>query len=165
MSGHTLAYNHRHGTVDVTLSGVTILGLESSTGAEDGNESVTVGMALDAFNALVAGASEPRMREMRSTVKRLSDDRDHWQQEAENAQREAELWKSLAQRQDDTASVRRELRVVARERDEWKARFEGAKANAEYVHDSYGHPDDVDELKATVVRQAREITKLKGESE
>jgi hypothetical protein len=98
-------------------------------------------------------------------VKRLSDDRDHWEQEAENETRQAALWKSLAERQDNTAPLRMELQAVKRERDHWRARFEGAQANAEYVREQYGHPDDVEELKATIVRQAREITRLKGESE
>ncbi|MER7922164.1 hypothetical protein ABTY96_03335 [Streptomyces sp. NPDC096057] len=95
----------------------------------------------------------------------IRDDRDHWQQEAENRSRETELWKSLAERQDNTAPIRRQLDEVQRERDHWKSRFEGAQANAEYVREQYTPADEAAELRAAVVRQAREISMLRGESE
>jgi hypothetical protein len=97
-------------------------------------------------------------------AQRLSDDRDHWQQEAGNEKQQAELWRSLAQRQDDTALLRRDLRIAERERDEWKARYEGAKANAEYVREEYTAPDVAEQMKAAIVRQAREISLLSGEA-
>ncbi|MEU1200131.1 hypothetical protein ABZ446_28450 [Streptomyces sp. NPDC005813] len=100
-----------------------------------------------------------------SAALRLKDDRDHWEQEAENRQRDTELWKSLAQRQDNTAPLRIRLQEAERERNEWRSRYEGAQANALYVRESYTHPDEVDELQATIVRQAKEITRLKGEGE
>jgi hypothetical protein len=109
--------------------------------------------------------SPENMARVVSAAQAVADDRDHWRQEAENHGKQAELWKSLAQRQDNTAPLRTGLRTAERERDHWRARFEGAQANAEYVRGQYGHPDEVDELKATVVRQAREITQLKGEGE
>ncbi|AKZ59173.1 hypothetical protein SAM23877_6128 [Streptomyces ambofaciens ATCC 23877] len=108
---------------------------------------------------------EKSLDDARSTIERLSDDRDHWEQEAESRQKEADLWKSLAARQDNTAPLRTELDSVKRERDYWHGRFEGAQANAEYVREQYGRPDEVDELKAVIVSQAREIARLKGESE
>ncbi|WP_280888181.1 hypothetical protein [Streptomyces sp. LBL] len=85
--------------------------------------------------------------------------------ERDGAAEQAKLWKSLAERQDNTAPIRRDLREAERERDHWRSRYEGAQANALYVREQYGHPEEVDELKATIVRQAREITQLKGESE
>lgn len=105
------------------------------------------------------------MERVADGARRLKDDRDHWQQEAENQQKDVELWKSLAQRQDNTAPLRMELDSVKRERDEWRSRYEGAKANAEYVRAQYGHPDEVEELREAVVRQAREISRLTEESE
>jgi hypothetical protein len=90
---------------------------------------------------------------------------DQIREERDEAREQAALWKSLAERQDNTAPLRRELRTVERDRDFWRSKFEGAQANAEYVRAEYGHPDEIEELKATVVRQAREITRLKGESE
>jgi hypothetical protein len=151
VSGYTIDYDHRHGTVDVTLSGVTILGMESSIGSDGGNDSVTVGMPLADFTAMVTVANEPQTRELR--------------RERDEAREQAALWKSLAERQDNTAPLRRELRTVERDRDFWRSKFEGAQANAEYVRAEYGHPDEIEELKATVVRQAREITRLTGEGE
>lgn len=76
-----------------------------------------------------------------------------------------ELWKSLAQRQDNTAPLRMELSTVRRERDHWRARFEGAQANAEYVRAEYTPSDEAEQMKAAIVRQAREISLLRGEAE
>jgi outer membrane murein-binding lipoprotein Lpp len=163
--------HERNGTVDLALDGVTLLGVTSGD-PEDVRDCVVVGMTRAGFDSLATGMNAARTLELtrslddaRSEIQRLSDDRDHWRQEAENAQANAELWKSLAERQDNTAPLRMELRTVKRERDEWRARYEGAQANAVYVREQYGHPDEVEELKATIVRQAREITQLKGESE
>lgn len=111
-----------------------------------------------------------------SQIERLSDDRDHWQQEAENQQKDAELWKSLAQRQDNTAPLHLKIRELERVRDDLARRVESAEAAlAKYPlplvwHTTHDHVSaveraDVDELRATVVRQANEITRLTGESE
>ncbi|MFF3312479.1 hypothetical protein [Streptomyces sp. NPDC002952] len=128
----------------------------------------------DAWHALKAHVrdTDPRLTETKRSldeaereVRRLSDDRDHWQQEAENRQRDADLWKALAERQDNTAPIRRELSGVERERDEWKRRYEIAQANAEYVRGQYTAPDEAAQMRAAIVRQAREISLLSGESE
>lgn len=92
-----------------------------------------------------------------SQIQRLSDERDEWRGQSE-------LWKSLAERQDNTAPLRTELRIVERERDELKRHTEYLRYQVQSLSDSAAD-DDVDELKATIVRQAREITRLKGESE
>ncbi|MEV4037712.1 hypothetical protein [Streptomyces umbrinus] len=101
-----------------------------------------------------------------SQIERLSDDRDHWEQEAEN-------WKREAERGPDRAR----LRQLVEERDRMTAqRDEAVKlatsvetlrpirmtVPAELFADS---SDDVSELKAVVVSQAREIVRLKGECE
>lgn len=77
-----------------------------------------------------------------------------------------DAWKETAE-DNDAANVplRRELRTAQRQADEWRSKYEAAQANALYVREQHGHPDDVEELKNTIVRQAREITRLKGESE
>jgi chromosome segregation ATPase len=134
-------------------------------------------------------------------IQRLSNDRDHWEQEAANWKRAADspfrqgldcspanvealsnavhrlererdeaaeqvaLWKALAERQDNTAPIRTELSSVKRERDSWRRKYEGAQANAEYIREQYGPPDEVAQMKAAIVRQAREISLLSGESE
>ncbi|MFF1625578.1 hypothetical protein [Streptomyces sp. NPDC058272] len=102
-----------------------------------------------------------------SQIQRLSDDRDHWQQEAENQAKETELWKTLSQRQDNTAPVRMKLQAVERERDELKTQHAKAMGDAAYWRHAWEEDKgpDVDELKAVIVSQAREITRLKGESE
>ncbi|KUN16528.1 hypothetical protein AQJ23_44860 [Streptomyces antibioticus] len=102
-----------------------------------------------------------------SQIERLSDDRDHWQQEAENQQKETELWKSLAQRQDNTAPIRLKLQAAERERDELKRLHATAMGDAFYWRNAWEEDrgPELDELKATVVRQANEITRLTGESE
>ncbi|MET7939652.1 hypothetical protein [Streptomyces sp. NPDC005302] len=104
---------------------------------------------------------------MRRTVDRaqaLADDRDRWQQEAENQAKETELWRTLSQRQDNTAPLRIELAAMERERDHWRSRYEGAQANAEYVRHEYTAPDEVEQMKAAIVRQAQEISLLRGEA-
>lgn len=123
-------------------------------------------------------------------IKRLSDDRDRWKRAADSpfrqgldcspanvealsgavrrvererdaAVEQAALWKSLAERQDNTAPLRTELRATERERDELKRSVEYLRLQVAETTPS----DDVEELEATIVRQAREITQLKGESE
>ncbi|WP_405620263.1 hypothetical protein [Streptomyces sp. NBC_00076] len=86
---------------------------------------------------------------------------DQIRDERDEAREQAELWKSLAQRQDNTAPVRRALRVAERERDELR----GMVSHLKYQVAGLTSSDDVEELEATIVRQAREITQLKGESE
>jgi hypothetical protein len=108
--------------------------------------------------------SPENMARVVSAAKAVADDRDHWQQEAENQAKETELWRTLSQRQDNAAPVRRELAAAERERDAWKRRYEGAQANAEYVRESYTAPDEVEQMKAAIVRQAQEISLLRGEA-
>jgi hypothetical protein len=96
--------------------------------------------------------------DLQERVAQLTDERDE-------AKEQADLWRKLAERQDNTAPIRRELSDMTRERDLWRSRFEGAQHNAEYVRDQYTHPDEADELRAVIVSQAREIARLKGESE
>jgi hypothetical protein len=97
----------------------------------------------------------------------IRDDRDHWQQEAENREKDADLWKSLAQRQDNVAPVRMKLQSVERERDALKSEHAKAMGDAAYWRHAWEEDKgpDVDELKAVIVSQAREIARLKGESE
>ncbi|PPS86428.1 hypothetical protein [Streptomyces sp. MH60] len=150
---YEVTYN-RNDTVDLKLSGVTILGYEQSD-PERSDDHVSLGMSADAFEFLTGDKVRTHLKssldDALNQVQRLSDERD--------------LWKSLAERQDNTAPLRMELSTVKRDRDFWRSRFEGAQANAEYVREQYGHPDEVDELKAVIVSQAREIARLKGESE
>lgn len=86
-------------------------------------------------------------------------------EERDEAVEQVALWKALAERQDNTAPIRMELSSVKRERDEWRRKYEGAQANAEYVRDEYTPPDEAAQMKAAIVRQAREISLLRGESE
>lgn len=100
---------------------------------------------------------------------------DHWAQ--------ADLWKSLAERQDNTAPLRSALRIVERERDEARRERDVLRdretrrwhtpsrivwtTTAEEVTTT---SDDlltvaVTELRNVIVSQAREIARLKGESE
>ncbi|MEU3986088.1 hypothetical protein AB0F77_39530 [Streptomyces sp. NPDC026672] len=144
----------------------------------------------------VRGELKRSLDDALSIIERLSDDRDHWQQAAENHSKAADLWKSLAERQDNTVPLRIKLDAVERERDEWKARAElGERTLAKYpirvmtagqeVHYDHVWTDTdrasadvleavaatapvgslVSDLKNTIVSQAREIVRLKGESE
>ncbi|WP_432157777.1 MULTISPECIES: hypothetical protein [unclassified Streptomyces] len=83
--------------------------------------------------------------------------------ERDEAREQAELWRKLAERQDDTAPIRRELRIAEREREELKRRLEYAQYQVRALSES--DTDNADELKAVIISQAREITRLKGESE
>lgn len=100
-----------------------------------------------------------------SQIERLSDDRDHWEQEAQN-------WKREAERVDGAR-----LRQLVEERDRLTAQRDEALKIATGVEalrpirmtvpaELFADPtDDVNELKAVIVSQAREIARLKGESE
>lgn len=92
-----------------------------------------------------------------SQIERLSDERDE-------AVGKADLWKSLAERQDNTAPLRMELSAVKRERDELKRHTDYLRLQAEGLS-ARAADDDVDELKAVIVSQAREIARLRGDSE
>lgn len=85
--------------------------------------------------------------------------RDALKQSLEDATSAAELWKGLAERNDATAPVRADLRRAERERDELKRQLEYAR----YQVLGLTEDADVDDLKATIVSQAREIARLKGE--
>lgn len=96
-------------------------------------------------------------------VKALRDDRNHWESEAANWHRQA-----VAGERDAVISSLRSRR------DEWRRKAEAAETAAaterarayEFAEklEALG-TTGVDALKATIVRQANEITELKGESE
>lgn len=141
-------------TVDLKLSGVTILGYEQSD-PERSDDHVTLGMSADAFEFLtgdkVRSYLKSSLDDALDQVQRLSDDRDRWQQEAERLKKEDDerrkawlgpiVWHTTAS--DDSKPVA-----------PWE----------DYVRALRG-PDEVEELKAVIVSQAREIARLKGESE
>ncbi|WP_228973414.1 hypothetical protein [Streptomyces sp. DH12] len=81
--------------------------------------------------------------------------------ERDDLREQVALWKTLAERQDNTAPLRRELLLVKSERDELKGRLDYLK----YQVDALPTSDGADELRAVIVSQAREIARLKGESE
>jgi hypothetical protein len=83
--------------------------------------------------------------------------------ERDEAKEQAELWRKLAERQDNTAPVRRDLARAEAARDELQRRVEYLTYQVEAL--SGNAADDVDELKSVIVSQAREIARLKGESE
>lgn len=93
-----------------------------------------------------------------SQIERLSDERDELKEQAE-------LWRKLAERQDNTAPLRTELRVAERERDELRRQLSLARDEIIRLRGLAPAEDDIDELKAVIVSQAREIARLKGESE
>ncbi len=126
-----------------------------------------------------------------SAIERLSDERDALKEKYEAAGEQLALWKSLAERQDNTAPLRWELSSVKRERDDWQRRAERAEktiaaypvrvvlggrevvwtdtdlaTHAELSDIAATAPVGslVDDLKNTIVSQAREIARLKGES-
>lgn len=138
-----------NGTVDLALDGVTLLGVTSGD-LEGARDCVVVGMTRAAYDALSTAMTRDRTREL--------------ERERDEARTSASLWKSLAERQDNTAPLRTELRIVERERAELKRHTDYLRYQVQSLSESAGD-DDVDELKATIVRQAREITRLKGESE
>ncbi|MEV4971974.1 hypothetical protein [Streptomyces scopuliridis] len=82
---------------------------------------------------------------------------------AHEAASQAELWRKLAERQDNTAPIRTELYCAELARDEALRRVDYLKYQVESL--SAHGACDVDDLKATIVSQAREIARLKGESE
>jgi hypothetical protein len=90
------------------------------------------------------------------------------EQERDAAKSASDAWKELAERNDETSGpLRANLRRAERERD--AAQREGRAWRDEVrrlrdLVDEQGDSDDVDELKATIVSQAREIARLKGES-
>ncbi|MDX2794016.1 hypothetical protein [Streptomyces scabiei] len=90
---------------------------------------------------------------------------------AEQLRGQRDAWKETAEDNDAAnAPLRRELRAVKRERDALMARLTSVEAlrpiRMTVPAELFSKPsDDVDELKSTIVRQAREITRLKGESE
>lgn len=86
-------------------------------------------------------------------------------EERDDLREEVALWKALAERQDNTAPLRMELRTVKRERDEVYARLSMVQQLCDQLRERATPDDDVDELKAVIVSQAREIARLKGESE
>lgn len=86
-------------------------------------------------------------------------------EERDDLREEVALWKALAERQDNTAPLRMELRTVKRERDEVHARLSMVQQLCDQLRERATPDDDVDELKAVIVSQAREIARLKGESE
>jgi hypothetical protein len=135
-----------NGTVDLALDGVTLLGVTSGD-PEGARDCVVVGMSRDMYASLATAMTTERAREL--------------ERERDEAAAQAELWKSLAERQDNTAPLRRDLRVVTAERDELRRSVEYLR----YQVTGLTSDDDVDELKAVIVSQAREITRLKGESE
>lgn len=66
MSGHTIEQDHRNRTVDITLTGVTVLAENYSD--EDGQDAITVGMTADAYRSFAASvaASLPSERQASS---------------------------------------------------------------------------------------------------
>jgi hypothetical protein len=106
--------------------------------------------------------SNDRMRKVIDAARALKDDRDHWEQEAANWQAARDTWKALAeQHAAELAPAQWQLRSVIQERDVALERLANAR---ELLAMRPEEPDDVDVLRATVVRQANEITELKGES-
>ncbi|WP_327379429.1 hypothetical protein [Streptomyces sp. NBC_01212] len=121
--------------------------------------------------------------ELRGECGRLRDDRDHWETEAGNQNQEAEKLRDLLRVEHEraNAAVEREEAAeqhveelhsyaakIERERDNYKRAYElkpatmrlegpGAEALADRLI-------DVDDLRTTIVSQAREIARLKGES-
>ncbi|MFE5093232.1 hypothetical protein ACFRCI_23445 [Streptomyces sp. NPDC056638] len=90
------------------------------------------------------------------------------EQERDAAKAAADAWKELAERNDVTSSpLRAELRRAERERDRAQReggawRDEGERLREELA--ARTDSADVDDLKNTIVSQAREIARLKGES-
>jgi hypothetical protein len=84
--------------------------------------------------------------------------------ERDEATAQAALWKALAERQDNTAPIRTELRAAERERDDLRRQLAYERLKTESLSER-ATDDEVEELKAVIVSQAREITRLKGESE
>ncbi|MGW0468324.1 hypothetical protein ACWDX6_24115 [Streptomyces sp. NPDC003027] len=137
-----------NGTVDLALDGVTLLGA-SGGGSEDALDCVIVGMTRADYDSLAAAMTTERAREL--------------ERECTEARAQATLWKSLAERQDNTAPIRRDLRIAEAERDELKRHVEYLRYQVEALSGSAGD-GDVDELEAVIISQAREIARLKGES-
>lgn len=90
------------------------------------------------------------------------------EQERDAAKAASDAWKELAERNDETSGpLRANLRRAERERDDAQRqgrawRDEGERLREELA--TRADSDDVDDLKATIVSQAREIARLKGES-
>lgn len=107
-------------------------------------------------------------------IQRLSDDRDHWEQEAANWKRQADspIRQGLDCSPANVDALRTTVARLERERDNYKRAYELKPAafrlegpGAERLKELIPDADSVDELKATIVRQAREITRLTGEGE
>jgi hypothetical protein len=142
---------------------------------QDFDELVKVVQAGDAEKAEQARALD----EARAEIRRLTDDRDHWEQEAANWRDAANAPRRQELRETKQALefLRREYEHVKGQRDvllqaeELKpARVVLTVGDGEFstflpIGDGDALRQEVDELKATVVRQANEITALKGESE
>ncbi|GAA0641354.1 hypothetical protein GCM10009548_01940 [Streptomyces malaysiensis subsp. malaysiensis] len=87
--------------------------------------------------------------------------------ELEEARAASALWKELAEKHDASAApLRHQLRTAGRERDRALQARDGASRNAEYYRGQLEALDnvDVDDLKATIVAQARRLAKLEGEA-
>jgi hypothetical protein len=89
--------------------------------------------------------------------------------ERDDAKEASEAWKELAERNDETSGpLRANLRRAERERDaaqrEGRAWRDEVRRLRDLVEEEPDDSGDVDELKATIVSQAREIARLKGES-
>lgn len=156
-----------NGTVDLAFDGVTLLGA-SSSGTEDVLSYVAIRMTKEDFESLASAMTTTRVRELHCSlddtlklVVALRDERDELKRSLGEADAKAELWKNLAERQDNTGPLRRELLLVKSERDELKRHVDYLK----YQVDALPTSDDADELRDVIVSQAREIARLKGESE
>jgi hypothetical protein len=137
-----------NGTVDLALDGVSLLGVKSGD-PEDVRDCVVVGMTRADYDSLATAMTMERTREL--------------ERERDGSRAQAALWKSLAERQDSTAPIRRDLRIAEAERDELKRHVDYLRYQVEALSGSTGDAD-VDDLKSTIVSQAREIARLKGES-
>lgn len=144
----TLPFFDRDLTVEATTSGfVRSLSMEQNT-----YERLRIAMLPD-LSAKVSEL-EARCRELADAVEAAKDARD--------------VWKETAETNDAAnAPLRSELRRVRGERDEWARRHGITARELEASVKARTDEDaaDVAELRNVIVSQAREIARLKGESE
>ncbi|MGW2950769.1 hypothetical protein [Streptomyces eurythermus] len=107
--------------------------------------------------------SDAEFEELADEIRRADPVRAELERERDEVREQAELWRKLAERQDNTAPLRSDLASAEAARDELRRQVDYLKRQVDAL--SGVDAADVDELKAVIVSQAREIARLKGESE